>query len=94
MAPKSRRIVVPLDDTAGEALSALSQWLGLGEDALAKRLLSATLNVIAGCLEARQESGEAPESEAGVFSVPRGEVPWEDQPLPQNPYWRSSGRHG
>lgn len=63
MPPRQRRIIVPLDDTAGEALAELSLWLGLGEDALAKRLLSGTLHVIAGALEARQESSQAPESE-------------------------------
>jgi hypothetical protein len=63
MAPKYKRVIIPLDDTATEALAALSGWLGVGEDTLAKRLLSATLHVIAAALETQQETGEAPESE-------------------------------
>lgn len=72
MAPRYKRVIVPLDDTATEALAELSLWLGLGEDALAKRLLSGTLHVIAGALESRQESSEAPESESEESVVPAG----------------------
>lgn len=57
MARRQKRVVVPLDDSAAEGLAWLSQAIGLGEDALAKRLLQATLNVIVGAVDL----GESPE---------------------------------
>lgn len=51
MSSRQKRVIVPLDDTAREGLAWLSAATGLGEDALAKRLLQAILNVIAGAME-------------------------------------------
>ena len=72
MAPKQKRIVVPLSDTAVEGLAALAELTGLGEDALAKRLLAAILNVIAGAIAEADSPGdlEAPEFRPAEAEVP------------------------
>lgn len=85
---RNKRIVVSLDDAAAEGLASLSEWLGLGEDALARRLLNATLNVIAGAMEAEApkaepEAPESPLEKAGGWeglrrdiAKSKGEVGW------------------
>jgi hypothetical protein len=58
MPARQKRLVIPLDDTASEGLSLLSEWTGVGEATLAKRLLSAVLMVIGNAIDSAGDLGE------------------------------------
>lgn len=52
---KPGRIVVNLDGPASEALAELSEFTGLGQEALARRLLNGILGAITGAMETESD---------------------------------------
>ena len=88
--PRNKRIVVSLDDAAAEGLAELSAWLRLGEDALARRLLSAILNVIAGAMESKPnldtpEAQVSPLEAVGGWEGLRKEIHADHDAIPEPP---------